>query len=224
MEMTNNTSSINLNSIRVNNCHGNVDNPMVKSHFDDLENKLIDYIKSSSYVIGCVAWLTNTCILRELEKIKGVKIIVNKEEYLNSTMTKSNSFFFKVLRRTYDSVPDILLAKCDCCNVKIIDCLKLGTSIAPIFNKKINGSILTFGIVNNCSRLHHKFLIFFDANLKPLGVWTGSYNLSFNSNNSLENALFVTDLEVINEYIKEFSIVYSYSEAYDWEHGHLLVN
>ena len=65
--------------------------------------------------------------------------------------------------------------------------------------------------------MHHKFLIFLDKNLKPYGVWTGSYNLTNNANKSLDNGLFITDEKVINGYIEEFEQILFLSEKLNWQ-------
>ena len=38
----------------------------VIAYFDGLEDKLIEHIKDSDFVLGCVAWLTNERILKAL--------------------------------------------------------------------------------------------------------------------------------------------------------------
>lgn len=183
-------------------------------YFENLETKLIEHISNCAYVMGCVAWLTNKNIIAALEKSKGVKIIVNKEEFLSSKMEKSKLNFYKNLRGKYDNIKNMFEDKT--------------VLSSDIFNnyfncvegvKKDRNSILTFGIVNCCSKLHHKFLIFFDENVNPIGVWSGSYNLSSNSNYSLENALYITDQQIILKYIDEFRCIYQHSESYDWKSG-----
>jgi len=91
-------------------------------------------------------------------------------------------------------------------------------------NSEKSGAILTCGIVNHMAKLHHKFLIFFNSQIEPIGVWTGSYNFSHTSNFSLENGLYITDKEVIMEYIKEFLAIYPFSESYNWKSGLLFAS
>lgn len=195
--------SDNLNDIRKDGDHDS----SLNVHFDLLEEKLVQHISRSKYVIGCVAWLTNSNIIDALKKISGVKIIINKEEYLSSKMDKSKMPFYKELRKKYDSIP-VLPSGAKLC----------GEYFLPFF---LEGAILTFGIVNVCPKMHHKFLVFFDENYNATGVWSGSYNLSENSNNSIENALYITDSHIITEYIKEFICIYKRSEEYDWKCGYL---
>lgn len=198
-------------------CHIEITDGQIRPYFDNLEKHLVKYIKQASYVIGCVAWLTNNPIIEALEGLHGVKIIVNKEIFLNQRMKKSQYFHYGYIRGCYNSMNDLLECECLCCNKSIKSCNNflqvIGTRLHQLF---IKGGILTCGTLNDKSRMHHKFLIFFDDKFKPQGVWTGSYNLTKNSNNSLENAIYITDHRVIQEYIKEFLAIYLISEKYSW--------
>lgn len=190
-------------------------------YFDNIENELIKHIKKSKYIIGCVAWLTNKNIIKALKNIDGIKIIVNKEEYLNSDMINKQSYFYKSLRYDYNKLPDLFESMCSCCSKKISEC----DNFNDIFNIDYGqtGAILTCGVVNNHSKMHHKFLIFMDEKYNLEGVWTGSYNLSSNSNLSLENAIYIKDKKIINAYKKEFETIYNYSESYNWKSGILYI-
>lgn len=186
-------------------------------YFDDIENQLIKHIKKSKYIIGCVAWLTNKNIIKALKEKDGIKIIVNKEEYLNSTIINKQNYFYKSLRYDYSKLPDLFESICSCCSKKIQECDNFNNKFNVNYDQK--GAILTCGIVNNYSKMHHKFLIFMDEKYNLEGVWTGSYNFSANSNLSLENAVFLTDEKIINAYKKEFETIYNYSESSDWKSG-----
>ena len=191
----------------------------IQPYFSKIEDELIAHIAKATYVIGCVAWLTNNNIIDQLEKLKGVKIIVSKEEFISSKMQISKRYYYRNLRNSYDKLPDLFESVCHCCKKNMVNCPFFIKKIGKVDNIK-NGGILTCGIVNNYSKMHHKFLIFFDK-FEPIGVWTGSYNLSNTSNYSLENALYITDSDVINAYLTEFWTVYEYAENYDWESGRL---
>ncbi|BCS83174.1 putative phospholipase D/nuclease [Cotonvirus japonicus] len=197
-------------------------NTIIKPFFEDIEKHLITYIENASYVIGCIAWLTNDNILEALSRKKGVKIIVNKEEFLNPEMEISKKYFYRSLHEKYNKIPNIFNVKCLCCKKIMTNC----PNFNKIFNDNTecdskNSAILTCGIVNTLPKMHHKFLIFFNENIQPYGVWTGSYNLSKTSNFSLENALFITDKDVVDQYLKEFMAIYPHSENYYWKSGSL---
>lgn len=212
-----------FNRMRTDDYHAKLEKNSVQPYFEKLEKHLISHIEKSSYVVGCVAWLTNNNIIEALENIDGVKIIINKEEYLNPNMEIGQKFFYQCLRGKYNEIPDMFNSKCKCCEKKnILKCPNFCKIFGNISENGSNinmGAILTCGIVNNYSKMHHKFLIFFNDKIEPMGVWTGSYNLSKTSNFSLENALYITDKDVIMEYIKEFLAIYPFSESYNWKSG-----
>jgi hypothetical protein len=54
--------------------------------------------------------------------------------------------------------------------------------------------------------------------LKPYGVWTGSFNLSKNSVNCLENATYIEDAEIAAFYMDEFVRIFSLSESIEWKY------
>lgn len=194
----------------------------VYPYFQDLEEKLIELIKSASYVIGCAAWLTNDNILMTLAGKSGVKIIVNKEEYLRADTQSGKRLFYQGLRNKYNNLDDMFKSDCPMCDLPLISCKHFVKMFKHIKTEDLiakDGAVLSCGIVNNFSKMHHKFILFFDENFEPKGVWTGSYNLSNNSNMCLENALYITDPDVFEEYLLEFQIIYSYSEPYKWDSG-----
>lgn len=212
---------IDLNKIKKDGVHQILNDCSIQPYFENIESHLTSHIEKASYVIGCVAWLSNRDIIQTLSEKKGVKIIVNKEEYLNSNMTLGQRFCYQCLRGKYNDVTDLLKVDCECCQKNVKEC----QNFIKIFDKLCDDSserdhaILTCGIVNNFSKMHHKFLIFLNDRFEPYGVWTGSYNLSYTSNFSLENALYITEQSVINEYLKEFIAIYPFSEHHDWNSG-----
>ena len=58
------------------------ENKNIEVYFKNIENNIIDKIKKYKNVIGCVAWLTNENILKELAKKDTVIIIVQEEDFL----------------------------------------------------------------------------------------------------------------------------------------------
>jgi phosphatidylserine/phosphatidylglycerophosphate/cardiolipin synthase-like enzyme len=83
----------------------------ISVYFRNLPNHLINHIKQADAIVGCVAWLTNESILKQLKKVKhGVSIIVQKEDFLrpdgsNKTKTK--------LQKLYKGLPSF---GWHCCN------------------------------------------------------------------------------------------------------------
>ena len=209
----------NLNRIKKLNQRKIIDGPIVP-YFENLEKHLISHIESASYIIGCIAWLTNENVITALSQKRGIKIIVNKEEFLNPEMEISQRFFYQILHNKYNNLPNIFESECLCCQKKMTLCPKFKNIFGEISPSDNNCSaILTCGIVNSLPKMHHKFLIFLDDQLNMTGVWTGSYNLSRTSNFSLENALYIVKQDVIAEYLKEFIVIFQHSENYYWKSG-----
>jgi hypothetical protein len=194
--------------------------------FDDIEDKLLSLLDKATYVIGCVSWLTNPKIISKLLQKPGVKIIINKEEYLKPTShIQLRSKFFSKLRFDYNDMDDLFQINCPQCNIPWIKCSHCKDLLPTLHCKltvpKDNESIICCGIVNSCYRMHHKFLIMLDDEFKPQGVWTGSYNLSQNSNSCLENALFLSNPLVCAQYLNEFERIYHLTEPFTWVCGTL---
>ena len=77
-------------------------------------------------------------------------------------------------------------------------------------------------------RMHNKFIIFCvkipssgdfeENNYFKYAVWTGSFNFTKNASNSFENALYVTDQNIVNAYFEEYGQIAALSEPLNWEH------
>lgn len=72
-------------------------------------------------------------------------------------------------------------------------------------------------------RMHNKFLVFCKAAVTndestyetydPYAVWTGSFNLTRNASNSLENAVLIRDEEISTAFLEEFGLIFGLSES-----------
>lgn len=81
-------------------------------------------------------------------------------------------------------------------------------------------------------RMHNKYLVFlrkdplfddsvhtpYPINYIPYAVWTGSLNFTFNSENSLENGLYIECPTVAMKYFNDFCRIFTASEPLDWKH------
>lgn len=193
-------------------------------YFQDIELHLIEHISKATLVVGCVAWLTNSRVLRALAQVpKGVSILVQKEDFLRPD-ANVNGDWKNALKKNYQQLPT----------------LPFWPDTLNIVSDAINGdifieSIRCLGITSSnrkktIPRLHHKFLVFcrlqasfYDSesqtniiDIVPYAVWTGSYNITHNATNSLENALYIEDLEVANAYYWEWQQLAWFSEPLDW--------
>lgn len=219
----------NLNKFKIDN-DGNFDDNLkdnsihseagVTVYFRNLENSLIKHIENSDAVFGAVAWLTNDAILEALSKLSAVSIIVQKEDFLRPD-TGGKSDWKKYLRGKYSklqcylgrySFPNIL-GRMSICSDPTLDPIRCvgnhNRDKKPAF-----------------PRMHNKFLVFakvvasgddFEADrIEPYAVWTGSFNLTKNATNSLENALYITDPMIVKAYFDEYAQIAAISEPLDW--------
>lgn len=81
---------------------------IITAYFDNLKINLIKHIQCATFVVGCVAWMTDGEILDELSKLNlGCSIVVQKEDFLRPDI--GADFNWKNnLRKKYDK----LYSKC----------------------------------------------------------------------------------------------------------------
>lgn len=192
-----------------------VDTDDVNVYFRNIRAALIAQIDRAEVVVGCVAWLTDKDILAALNKKKLVSIVVQKEDFLRPDLEASGNRWKAELRKMYDSMPK--------------------HAVRYQFNN-ILGSISTQGdpsldpirCVGNRNdakapsspRMHNKFAVFAsldkDERVVPYAVWTGSFNFSKNAGMSLENAVLIKDMTIVDAYYQEFGQICAMSEPLDW--------
>jgi len=197
----------------------------VEVYFDDLENRLIQHIEQFDAIVGCVAWLTHEGILSTLSKRKAVSIIVQKEDFLRPDLQSNPNWSFK-LRRLYDSLNEFWRP----------DLGELAGYLSTSHGSDM-GAIRCVGNYNQDKvpafpRAHHKFVVFGKLEtdiddvdhewenweyFHPYAVWTGSFNFTHNATQSFENALYITDKNIVNAYHREFQYMLALSESLDWE-------
>ena len=193
--------------------------------FADHARLLCDEIGKSQVVIGCVAWLTNNDVLNALQG-REVGIIVQKEDWL-----RPDSADWSRQKQRYQYV---LLTG-------IKDKFAFGGGYnycgAPDMD-----AIMCCGILGTqqqmAARMHHKFLVFGHyvtteelvpggneygepdtiemTTFHPQAVWTGSFNITHNATQSLENALLIRDPAIAALYTIEWLTVLGLSEPLDW--------
>ena len=196
----------------------------ISVYFRNLEDLLVAHIIQADYVFGAVAWLTNEKILDAMAKTKyGAQIVVQKEDFLRPDFgCESGSKWKEYLRKEYDSI------KSSMCRYNfngLISCLST-SSYSDM------SSVRCVGNYNSNKkpafpRMHNKFLLFakvigkgnaWGGTVKPYAVWTGSFNFTKNATYSLENALYITNKQIVDAYFKEYSQIFALSEPLDWTH------
>jgi hypothetical protein len=197
----------------------------VRVYFRELEGHLTRHVQEATLVVGCVAWLTSEAVLRALAQVQhGVVIVVQKEDWWR---------------------PDVGAARASKRNVQSLYRALKGMDRGAIdwpglignLNLLANPDIEPVRCVGNYNRekrpafprMHNKFLVFcqpeffktngerttFDP--RPYAAWTGSFNLTQNACRSLENALYVTDPNIVAAYYREWAQIEAISEPLDWE-------
>lgn len=225
--MTTTTPTLNLNKlqIQVDNTglqdlnDNSITHGQTQVYFRDLADKLVSKIDQADVVVGCVAWLTHPHVLRHLFTTDGVSLIVQKEDLWRPDLASTNYRIHKA-RSTRDEYQLII----DSCSMNRVDLPE------PLCSMNVCGdptlqAIRCMGNHNSTRRpasprMHNKFLVF--AKRRPQGiipyaVWTGSFNMTYNAGCSFENALYITDTEIVDAYFNEYLQIAALSEPLDWE-------
>lgn len=197
--------------------------------FRNIEEAIIEQIRKSDIVIGCVAWLTNIPILEALSETKGCQFVVQVEDWLRPD---SGDYSLQRQRELIERLRGLN-------NYAIPGMLSVSSymDIAPI---RLAG--VPKNRDRNQPRMHHKFALFgnvvseadtdFGPNVVFHGgtvfrtVFTGSFNWTRNATNSLENGVFMQGTDIIDAYSREyFEILLTsrtiteewWGESYAWD-------
>jgi hypothetical protein len=223
--------NLNLNELLIPDADGNdqklndfsVQSDNLSIYFRNLEDNLVNHIKSADIILGAVAWLTSYPVLDALaQDNKDVVFVIQKEDFLRPDMGQFKDFK-KTLKKKYGKLKNTLTR------------YDFTDTILPNMSFSSDPSIdpvSCVGNINNAKvaafpRMHNKFLIFAKRNnnselthdeksIIPYAVWTGSYNITKNASMSFENALYITDSKIVNAFYKEFAQIIALSESLDW--------
>jgi hypothetical protein len=230
----------NLNNLLITNADGSdlplqdfsnkIENPKfdnVEVVFKEIEKRLIELIleHKKGLIFGCVAWLTSASILNALSKCDNVQIILQKEDFLRPD-SNSKGDWIKEIRKMYNNLTFSFYR----------DELKYPISYLSFCVQDLVDSLRCVGNHNADKvpafpRMHNKFLVFckfeqsekdsIEINYKPVAVWTGSFNFTYNATNSFENAVILSDTSgdntIINSFLKEHHQIFTLSEPLNWE-------
>jgi hypothetical protein len=184
--------------------------------FRNLTEKLIEQINLADAVFGCVAWLTSVPVLDALATKKAVGIVVQKEDFLRPD---SGDWRQKRQREAYARLP-----------IFTRYCLEQ-TGHYDYASTPESDAVRCVGAHNSAKsaafpRMHNKFLVFCRTataeeesayeRYEPYAVWTGSFNLTYNASNSLENSILIRDKKLSIAFLKEFGLIFGLSEKLDW--------
>ena len=212
----------------------------VSVHFRDLESNIIRYIKNADIVVGCVAWLRSFPILNSLKEKVAVSIVVQKEEFLRPDYGEKKDYSNRHLHEAYNSLPPLYRTNKATSEAIVLRTNTMDSEAEPISAIRCVGFARRKNQVS-LPLMHHKFLVFCRykgiceeyedytgkypsynlfgnyGKIKPYAVWSGSYNLSKNGNNSFENALYIESLSLASAYFSEWGQVAALSEPLNWE-------
>ena len=188
--------------------------------FRNLKQELIQLIECHNCIVGAVAWLTDKDILAALAKVEHVSIIVQKEDFLRPDIDTGKSWpkelraAYEKLRNTTDRFawPGLLgsLSVSSDPTMTAVRCVGNHNSAKLPAFPRMHNKFLVFGDIKNADNESGAF----DLTLSD--VWTGSYNLTFNASNSLENAVVIKSADVARAYYDEYCQIFALSEALDW--------
>jgi phosphatidylserine/phosphatidylglycerophosphate/cardiolipin synthase-like enzyme len=184
------------------------DNTTVTPVFRDIPKIITDLMKRYDSVFGCVAWLNAYTYLNHLLDMRNVSILIQKEK----------SYGEGELDRLYKR----LAAKSNLIDPS--DFQYIYQFVRPIESLRCVGNLDRKG---GNSTMHHKFLVFGDtvresiihdgltyhrSKFIPRVTVTGSFNLTLNAKNSLENIVVIPSSRVSKDYLEEWERVYLISE------------
>ncbi len=199
----------------------------IEVYFRNIKDKLLEKINEADIIVGCVAWLTDSTVLEALSAKTGVSIIVQKEDFLRPDSEKQTKQHLRKLYRNIPGLPDgrytqfspsVTITDMSMCTSPELDAIRC----CGMHNR--NRSVAW-------PRAHHKFLVFCkqvpmpDSEemspseqyfVRPYAAWTGSYNITNNSINSLENAIYLIHSKIAEAYLQEWGQVAGLSEPLDW--------
>ncbi len=191
--------------------------------FRNQKEILLHKITEYNCIVGCIAWLTDCDILEALSRVDRVAIVVQKEDFLRPDLNATKKFGPK-LRKAYDKIkphhgrlawPGLMGKLSTSCDDTIIPIRCVGNHNVkkkPAF-PRMHNKFLVFGTFEESSNAKGGYT----ANLANHEVWTGSYNLSKNAANSLENAVLIKNKKIARAYYNEFCQIFALSEPLDWE-------
>ena len=218
------------------------DDGVVRVFFRNLEEELIELINQADLIVGCVAWLTSEPILDALAKTKGVSIVVQKEDFLRPDSYGKDGWKTR-LRALYDKLPSgpprgdydgtvlIHMSVCRSSSVDPVRCVGNHNHNKQAAFPRCHHKFIVF-----CKQEERWFCACDDCHCDltapceedctdkyintygvfPYAVWSGSFNFTKNATASLENALYITDPDVVYAFYREWSQILAISEPLDW--------
>lgn len=185
--------------------------------FRGIEQRVVEEVQRADAVLGCVAWFTSLPILDALAHKWQVSVIVQKEDFLRPD---SDRWQMRRQREAYERLPryfrmgNPMTWDYSMASDPIDDAVRCAGMWAA------NGEIMP--------KMHNKFLVLCRCEqpprpddmgpnpYSPYAVITGSYNMTSNAKDSLENILIIRNSAIASSYAREHGTIYGISEPLDW--------
>lgn len=191
-----------------------------------ITHELVAMIKRygrTSIILGCIAWISGGEIIEALSQCKGVSLIVNREDFSKYGVGSTGKKYAKIPRigqpfsQAFAHIPSDLSS--------LEPKRKNGKSSYTSVRAFGNPSMSVGSNANNGkSGLEHcKYMIFFESRPMllagggdngediyeykdyPAAVWTGSMNMTKNSESHHENTVLIESDKIAMAYYKDFS-------------------
>jgi hypothetical protein len=202
-----------------------------RCYFRGLREAFLAEMAGFKAVLGCVAWFTDREIMAAMRELECVSIIVQKEDFLRPDSGR----FSAGLRESYSDLPTLnrwempyLVAHLSTSGDPTWDAVRCvgnhNSSHAPA-HPRMHNKFAVFCDVVETTRLErvaeprddgNLFEQVHETALVPRKVWTGSFNVTHNGSNSLENAVVIEAPEIVDAYTREWAQIACLSEPLDW--------
>jgi hypothetical protein len=208
--------------------NNNSKNRDIEVYFRDLAGHLVSKIEEADAVMGCTAWLTHRDVLAALASLKhGASIVVQKEDFLRPDVAP---YCAQGLREQYLKIKPLRFTPSLYLGGDFVETHTLASKLSTHGWPDDEMTAVRCAGNHNANRvaamprMHNKFFIFgrvvpdMDWDwFFPYAVWTGSFNPTFNGGRSLENAVYISNPVIVQQYMKEWAQIVAISEPLDWK-------
>jgi hypothetical protein len=179
----------------------------VRAHFGDITSELERFINDSEALVGAVAWISSRRLCTALAG-RPVSLVVNKEWTLREAVDTDSA---ARNRETLATLTGGLRAQ------------DFPSPLSDVEHADLIDPVRTVGHLNrgrgeNTPLMHSKFIVRLHAG-KPVAVWSGSLNFTYNAESSVENALEIYDPAVAAAYLAEWARLVAVSEPLEFTAG-----
>lgn len=210
--------------------------------FSGIRNYLLYQLGNAKYVVGCMAWFTDWNILDfMIANIEGVSLVVQTETYLMRNDRRDK--WREKIKTRYGQLKVFPWERWEAQYPHIFENGTLVRPSTVLKGEHTPLAVRVEGqkyvkrkcfssskakvqpqaeapeqqeeLVEKKTMMHMKFLIFFNEQMIPNGLWTGSYNLTMNAaEHSEEVVYYFRDERVIRAHFDKFLKIFATSRPY----------